>query len=104
MNEELLSELMEPITRDNIDQLQLGEWIWDNHIVERIEHGRTLTCDTIHEPIGFRQVHILEDDPFLKNHSSRLFNLSDIDHRNYRWVDFEEGRFYMFKRKESKNE
>ena len=103
MGEELV-KLMEPITRYNIDQLELGEWIWDNLIVSKPNHGRKLGHEEIQEPIGFRQVHILEDDSFLKRHSSKFFMLSDIDHGGYRWVNFEEGRFYMFKKKENKNE
>lgn len=93
-----LLEMMKPITRDNIDRLRLGEWIWDNHSIEKSKHGKKLGWDKIQEPIGFRQVHIIEDDPFIRNHSSIVFMLSDTYRGGYYWEYFEEGRFYMFRK------
>ena len=49
-----------PITRENIYMLNPGDWIWDDKPIERSEHERSLAPETITEPIGFRQIHILD--------------------------------------------
>ena len=52
-------QFLEPITYENICELEPGEWIWDSKIIERDIHERNLTFETIEEPIGFRQIDIL---------------------------------------------
>lgn len=91
-----------PITRDNIHTLKPGEWIWDDKLIERREHKLSLTPETITEPIGFRQIHILDLKYFNTIFSNKPFMLSDIDSHNsgYRWVYFEDNRFYMLERKD----
>lgn len=90
---------LEPITRENIHMLTPGEWIWDDKLIERREHKLSLSPEIITEPIGFRQIHILNLKDF-GTYSNKPFMLSDIDsyHHHYRWVHFEDGRFYMTKR------
>lgn len=89
-----------PITRENIYALKPGEWIWDDKLIKRKVHRRSLGNETISEPIGFRQIHILALDGFATG-IAKPFMLSDID--GYmpggpRWVYFEVGRFYMLAR------
>lgn len=92
--------LFETITRENVFELEPGEWIWDNSIITRHAHERYLDERYIHEPVGFRQIDILNLDLF-PTWSSKPFMLSTIDRYGEReWVYFEEGRFYRFKRKE----
>lgn len=90
-----------PITRENIYTLKPGDWIWDDKLIERREHKRSLYDEKITEPIGFRQIHILDFDGF-HSWNNKPFMLSDIDsdHSGYRWVYFEENRFYMCAEKE----
>jgi hypothetical protein len=92
--------VLEPITRDNLSELTAGEWIWDDKIVERRSHKATLSDETIMEPIGFRQITIL-DLGLYPRWSSKPFRLSDVDGLDFEtrcgWTYFEEGRFYRFK-------
>ena len=99
--------LLEPITHENIKELSPGEWIWDNKQIEKLPHIRTLSSDsTISEAAGFRQIHILDLDnlkfsnPFMLSSSA-----NGLRYRQFisEWVNFEEGRFYRFK-KEFNNE
>lgn len=89
--------IFEPITFDNLHELNPGEWIWDNKLIFRRDHKRSIYPDMIEEPIGFRQIHILDIDsiPFLKP-----FMLSSIDggHGYHTWEIFEDGRFYKFRK------
>ena len=89
-------EFLEPIIYENLHELQPGEWIWDNRLVLRRKHDRSLGNGVVSEPIGFRQIHILD----LKNlsYGDKLFMLSEIG--GYEWTYFELNRFYRFKRKE----
>lgn len=97
--------LFEPITYDNIHLLQPGDWIWDNKDIVRWEHKRTLKIEkpNITEPIGFRQIDVLDLKDFGTLWNNKPFMLTDIDNRfsndPRNWVYFEEDRFYMFKRK-----
>lgn len=97
--------LFEPITSENIYALKPGDWIWDNKEIVRREHKRTLSVEkpTVEEPIGFRQIDILDLKYFGTLWNDKPFMLTDIDNRfssdPRNWVRFEEGRFYMFKRK-----
>lgn len=84
-----------PITYENINTLKPGDWIWDDKPIERKEHERSLNPETIYEPIGFRQIHILDIKDFGTIFNDKPFMLSDIHKGGYRWVRFEEGRFYM---------
>jgi hypothetical protein len=88
-----------PITRENIYTLKSGDWIWDDKPIERREHAYSLRPETVTEPIGFRQIHILDLRDFAAGWKTKPFMLSDIDsdHYGYRWVYFEENRFYMCK-------
>lgn len=94
---DFLMKLMEPINMDNMHELKPGEWIWDSECVNRREHRRTLYQETIIEPIGFRQIHILDLDLFPR-WSSKPFMLSTIDGDGYIWQYFQIGRFYKFKK------
>lgn len=92
-----IPSIFEPITIDNLHELQPGEWIWDNRIITRRAHKRSIYGETVDEPIGFRQIHILDIDsiPYLKP-----FMLSNIDDRHgySSWVNLEDGRFYKFRK------
>lgn len=99
MNEQFMN-LLEPITYDNIQELNPGEWIWDNKTLSRDIHDRSLCQETITEPVGFRQIHIMDKDDVkhFKAYGTPPFMLSDIDYSSgNKWVYFEEGRFYRFK-------
>lgn len=91
--------LLEEITYENLHELHPGEWIWDSKRHARRAHKATIYIDSIVEPIGFRQVHILDLKMF-PTYSSKPFMLSSIDNsgfgRGTEWVHFEEGRFYKF--------
>lgn len=95
--------ILEPITRDNLNELKPGEWIWDDKIVKRRPHEATLGDETIMEPIGFRQITIL-DLKLYPRWSSTPFRLSDVEGLDFdarsAWTYFEEGRFFMIKRKD----
>lgn len=90
-----------PITRENVYTLKPGDWIWDDKPITRRIHERTLGNETVTEPIGFRLIHILDLDGFHR-WNTKPFMLSDIDdsHGGYRWIYFEENRFYMCAKKE----
>lgn len=91
---------MEPITEENIGELKPGDWIWDNRIIIRKEHKRSMgNYETIIEPVGFRQIDILDTDG-LGRWTWMPFMLSTIDYDTTRreWVYFSEGRFFRFRR------
>lgn len=97
-----LMNVMEPITKDNIDDLRPGEWIWDNKRVKRPTHYLAMYPNTdgakfgTYEPIGFRQIHIL-DVPAIAT-TRQIFKLStNSAERAYTWEQFEENRFYKLK-------
>ena len=89
-----------PITRENIFTLKVGDWIWDDKPIERRKHGRRLDNELITEPIGFRQIHILDLDDFLAGRCTKPFMLSDFYGGGYTWTFFEENRFYVCADKE----
>ena len=91
-------QFLEPITYENIQELEPGEWIWDNKIVERDIHERNLTYKTINESMGFRQIDILDLDGFGGAFNHRPFFLSNVDRYGCRWESFKENRFYRFRR------
>lgn len=101
-------DLFVPITFENIYALKPGEWIWDDKEVEKRVHRRTLGGETLMEPIGFRQIHVLDLKDFGTIFNSKPFMLSHYDHANdwrhggAHWEYFEEGRFYMFKSKQTR--
>lgn len=92
-----LLSMMEPITYENLNELKPGEWIWDTNLIERRPHKRTLGEELIIEPIGFRQIHILDLDDIA--FTRKIFMLTNIDYgiTGYKWEYFEVGRFYKFK-------
>ena len=95
-----IMHLLEPITRDNLCELQPGEWIWDNKQIERRAHKRSLGDEFVTEPVGFRQIDILDLDLYPR-YSSKPFLLTNLhfDHaHSASWEYFEEGRFFMLKR------
>lgn len=97
---EILIDILEPITYDNLYELQEGEWIWDSKIVEKRDHGRHLNTPFIEEQIGFRQIQILDIDYFVK-YGGQTFMLTTSN--NYKnnirtWEYFEPGRYFRFKR------
>ena len=97
-------KFLEPISPYNIYQLEPGEWIWDNKLVTRRIHERCLDDKTTVEPIGFRQIDILDLKSF-GVFNSRPFMLSSIDNiEGSRWECFEPGRFYRFKKEEVNND
>lgn len=98
---------LEPITHENIYDLEPGEWIWDNKSVTRRVHERCLDDKIITEPIGFRQIDILDLAGFsvINTHPFMLSSIDDIRGlRGYRWEYFEPGRFYRFKKEETNND
>lgn len=101
----MITDLLELITEENIYELQPGDWIWDNKLIERRAHKRTIHSETITEPMGFRQIHILDIDTQYGLIYSKPFMLSSVDglyHTSY-WEIFELNRYYKFK-KENRNE
>ena len=98
-------DLFIPITYENFGILKPGDWIWDNKEIIRKVHGRSLSMDkpTITEPIGFRQIDILDLKDFGTYWNTKPFMLTNIDNRfscdPRSWDYFEEGRFFMFKPK-----
>lgn len=107
MNEQIMN-LLEPITYDNIHELKPGEWIWDDKPKTRRQHRRSLSKDTIIEPTGFRQIHIMDEDDVRDfkwcNASPFMLSTIDDDKINYVWANFKEGRFYRFKALHEKEE
>lgn len=92
-------DILEPITKDNLHELQPGEWIWDNLPIERGAHKKSMVYEAITEPIGFRQIDILDFNLY-PNYSRHPFMLSTIDkfYNNTEWAAFEEGRYFKFKK------
>ena len=98
---ERVPDLMEPITPENLHELTPGEWIWDNETISRRVHKKQISDERIREPIGFRQIHILDADD--NGYGKRPFMLSTIDFRdNHMWECLKPNRFYKFK-KEKEN-
>lgn len=95
-----LHDMFEPITSENVNELKPGEWIWDNKETIRKDHVNDYVRDNILEPIGFRQIDILEKSDIYPQYSDMPFTLSVFDggSTGYRWVPFEENRFYRFKK------
>ena len=91
--------LLEEITYENLRELHPGEWIWDSKLHARRAHKQSIYNESVVEPIGFRQVHVLQlrDYPMF---SDKPFMLSSIDNTGFgsgtNWVRFEQGRFYKF--------
>lgn len=101
MPDEIMA-LLEPITFENVRELRPGEWIWDNRSTLREIHAKSLLVrGLISEPIGFRQIDIL-DLKLFPQWSSKPFRLTTVDKCDQKteWVIFEEGRFYRFRRKD----
>ena len=98
-------DLFEPITYENIHELEPGEWIWDNKTQARRAHKKSIYIESVVESIGFRIVHILDID---FQFSSKPFMLSSIDNIGFgsgmEWVYFELGRFYKFRKELKKGE
>lgn len=94
-----LFNILKPITYDNLHELHPGEWIWDDKEHARTAHKPSIYPESVVEPIGFRQIHILDLYNFPR-FSSKPFMLSSIDNfgfgRGTEWVYFEENRFYRF--------
>lgn len=93
----MYKDLLEPITIDMVKELQPGEWIWDDKPIMRSVHKLTLSRETVVEPIGFRQIHILSSD--FPGWSNKPFMLTDTERGYYKWEYFERGRYYRFKKK-----
>ena len=90
-------ELLEPITLDNIHTLKPGDWIWDNAMIKRRVHKRSLGGEYITEPTGFRQIHVLDLDTF-GVHSLQPFMLSNVYSATAAsWVYFKDGQFWKFR-------
>lgn len=96
------SGYLEPITRDMIEELEAGEWIWDDKLVVKREHRQCLRPEDIEEPYGFRQIHIIDipNDKFWY-YCPKLM-LSDR-RGGYEWEYFEAGRYFRFKKEKEKN-
>ena len=90
---------LELITFENLHELKPGEWIWDSKIITRRAHKRSIYVESVQEPTGFRQIHILDIDSIP---TSKPFMLSSIDNIGFgngdEWVCFEINRFYKFKK------
>ena len=73
-------QFLEPIIYENICELEPGEWIWDNCLVTRLVHERCLDKKTTKEPIGFRQIDILDLAGFsvINTHPFMLSSIDDI--------------------------
>ena len=95
-------DLFEPITVENVSDLRPGEWIWDDRIIRRRIHKRSLGEDYAYEAIGFRQIHILDVGEYRNVYYKKPFMLSTIDdpysRTNHEWVALEPNRFYKFKK------
>ena len=96
-------DLMEPITPENLHELTPGEWIWDNDAISRRDHKRQISDGRVTEPIGFRQIHILDADE--NRYWMQPFMLSTIDSRgSHVWEHLEPNRYYKFKKKKETDE
>ena len=91
-----LMKVLEPITAENLSELRPGEWIWDNNRVSKIAHKRSLKQEKIFEPVGFRQIHILDLAEYPR-FTDKPFMLSDVYRGKNTWERFVEGRFFKFK-------
>lgn len=93
-------DLLEPITLENIYELKPGEWIWDNKYAIKRAHKRSLELETTIEPIGFRQIHVLDLKDFGPLFSNRPFMLSECHTLKFEPVYpyFTKNRFYKFKK------
>ena len=91
-------DILEPITEDNIRDLKPGDWIWDNQTIIRDEHRASLWPNKITEPIGFRQVDILDISNL--HWSGKPFMLSHANDGSSgcEWVHFQRDRFFKFKK------
>lgn len=90
----LLMNILEPITENDLYSLRPGEWIWDNKRIAKAAHKRCLTYEKVYEPIGFRQIHIIESPKDLK-YASKPFMLSDhTSNVANRWEPYEYGRYF----------
>lgn len=87
-------DLFEPITYENLHELEPGEWICDDKPIRKREHCRSWNSKYIDEPIGFRQIDILDTSPYL----SKPFMLTNGKDGKTLWEYFQLGRFYRFKR------
>ena len=97
MTNELLNNIMEPIiTHNDLEGLKEGDWIWDNELVERREHGYIFKPEIIREAAGFRQIHILDSN----FDTIKPFMLSTIDGYicSAKWEYFTPYRFWKFKK------
>lgn len=90
---------LEPITRENINELHVGEWIWDSKLIHRREHSKIGWYNLVEEPIGFRLIDQLELK-YAIPYDTHPFRLSNLDYvrEDYTWEPFEEGRYFKFKR------
>lgn len=91
---------LELITEYNIQDLEPGDWIWDDKLALRVEHKRSLNRHQIMEPSGFRQIHILDIDWSYGLRYSKPWMLSTFDdwRGGYAWEIYDYNRFYKFKK------
>ena len=92
-----LMKILEPITAENLNELRPGEWIWDRQLIVKNAHKRTMRVETIIEPVGFRQIHILNVDDYPRK-TTKPFLLSDSIQGGNFWTEFKEGIFFRIKR------
>jgi hypothetical protein len=95
--------LFEVITTQNITELRPGEWIWDSELIERNAHERSLTSRKISEPIGFRQIRLLDLKDAGGYYTKPFVLSSSDDNVQDFWTCFVPNQFYKFK-KEKKDE
>lgn len=90
----LLMNILEPITEKDLYSLRPGEWIWDNKRIGKPAHKRSLKMEKVFEPIGFRQIHILDVYDYPKK-TDKPFMLTDhISERANSWEPYEYGRYF----------
>lgn len=92
------SGYLEPITQYMLEELEAGEWIWDNELVIKREHRQNLWPEDIKEPYGFRQIHIIDIPSARYWYFCPKLMLSDYKRGGYNWEYFEEGRYFRFKK------
>ena len=85
--------VLEPITADNLHELCVGEWVWDDKKISRFYQQKN---GNIVESIGFRRIQVMYDNPVIK---ALPFILSDPDSGYNKTERFESGRFYRFKKR-----
>ena len=93
---DILKDIMVPITYETVCDLKPGEWIWDNKFVHRRAHEKSLNDKMIFEPYGFRQIDILDLEMWPR-WSNKPFMLTCSGDAT-RWVYFENNRFWRFKK------